>query len=165
MLDSTPQSPNPNLTRTGSSISTPERSSSPIKGIPFPASAATPARAETSTVSAQGVNGLWDDEDQKDLAGRARRELSVIEESSSIAQKEDGDALLDGGEDDQEGDEETVAAETPGVEADGGNDEPSEGVDLDVRDPEVGLDIGARQEAEGAQGEELPKPSVISVTT
>ena len=93
MLDSTPQSPNPNLTRTGSSISTPERSGSPMKGLPFPGSAPTPAHAETSTVSATGENGLWDDDDRQDLTSRARRELSVIDESSSIAPKDEADAL------------------------------------------------------------------------
>lgn len=93
MMDSTPQSPNPNLTRTGSpATSTPERTGSPMKGLAF-SKAATPASAETSTISAKGENGLWDDDESglsvRDKSSRARRELSVIEESSSIAQRED----------------------------------------------------------------------------
>lgn len=62
-----------------------------MKSIPFPASLPTPAQAETSTISAKGENGLWDDEDRHDLSSRARRELSVIEESSSIALRDEGD--------------------------------------------------------------------------
>jgi hypothetical protein len=90
MMDSVPQSPNPNLTRTASpATSTPERTGSPMKGLPFPAKAAIPALAETSTISAKGENGLWDDDDLKDRSSRARRELSVIEESSSMAQRDD----------------------------------------------------------------------------
>jgi len=85
-MDSTPQSPNPNLTRTGSpATSTPERTGSPMKGLAF-SKAATPAQAETSTILAKGENGLWDDDDvgstAKDQSSRARRELSVIEETS-----------------------------------------------------------------------------------
>lgn len=106
MLDSTPQSPTPNLTRTGSSpaISTPERSSSPMKGLPFPTKSATPARAETSTISAKGENGLWDDEDARDSrdSSRARRELSVIEESSSLVVKEDETLDASGGDVEEE---------------------------------------------------------------
>jgi hypothetical protein len=75
-----------------------------MKGLPlpFPSSGktATP-RAETSTVSAKGENGLWDD-DLRDSGSRegsrARRELSVIEESSSLAAKEDGVSDLQEGE-------------------------------------------------------------------
>jgi hypothetical protein len=92
MMDSVPQSPNPNLTRTASpATSTPERTGSPMKGLPFPAKAAIPAipaLAETSTISAKGENGLWDDDDLKDRSSRARRELSVIEESSSMAPRD-----------------------------------------------------------------------------
>jgi len=90
MMDSVPQSPNPNLTRTGSpATSTPERAGSPIKGLTY-TKAATPAQAETSTISAKGENGLWDDDEAgpsvREKGSRARRELSVIDESSSIAQ-------------------------------------------------------------------------------
>jgi hypothetical protein len=90
MMDSVPQSPNPNLTRTGSpATSTPERAGSPIKGLTY-SKAATPAQAEMSTISAKGENGLWDDDEAgpsvREKGSRARRELSVIDESSSIAQ-------------------------------------------------------------------------------
>jgi len=86
MMDSVPQSPNPNLTRTGSpATSTPERAGSPIKGLTY-TKAATPVQAETSNVSAKGENGLWDDDEAgpsigKGQGSRARRELSVIDES------------------------------------------------------------------------------------
>ena len=112
MMDSVPQSPNPNLTRTGSpATSTPERAGSPIKGLTY-TKAATPVQAETSTISAKGENGLWDDDEAgpsvREKDSRARRELSVIEESSSIAQGiEEADAAeasLDAGEDNQEAD-------------------------------------------------------------
>jgi hypothetical protein len=100
MMDSVPQSPNPNLTRTGSpATSTPERAGSPIKGLTY-SKAATPVQAETSTISAKGENGLWDDDEAgpsvggKGSSSRARRELSVIDESSSIAQgNEEGAAV------------------------------------------------------------------------
>jgi hypothetical protein len=98
MMDSVPQSPNPNLTRTGSpATSTPERAGSPIKGLTY-SKAATPAQAETSAISAKGENGLWDDDEAGPSVGgkssRARRELSVIDESSSIAQgTEEGAAV------------------------------------------------------------------------
>jgi hypothetical protein len=98
MMDSVPQSPNPNLTRTGSpATSTPERAGSPIKGLTY-SKAATPAQAETSTISAKGENGLWDDDEAgpsvREKGSRARRELSVIDESSSIAQgNEEGAAV------------------------------------------------------------------------
>jgi len=98
MMDSVPQSPNPNLTRTGSpATSTPERAGSPIKGLTY-SKAATPAQAETSTISAKGENGLWDDDEAgpsvREKGSRARRELSVIDESSSVAQgTEEGDAV------------------------------------------------------------------------
>ena len=68
-----------------------------MKGLPFPASAPTPAHAETSSVTASGESGLWGDEERQDMGGRARRELSVIEESSSIAPKDD-DVLQDAGD-------------------------------------------------------------------
>ena len=98
MMDSVPQSPNPNLTRTGSpATSTPERAGSPIKGLTY-SKAATPVQAETSTISAKGENGLWDDDEAgpsvREKGSRARRELSVIDESSSVAQgNEEGDAV------------------------------------------------------------------------
>lgn len=69
-----------------------------MKGLPFPAKAAMPALAETSTISAKGENGLWDDDDIKDRSSRARRELSVIDESTSLAQR-DEDVVEDGADD------------------------------------------------------------------
>ena len=99
MMDSVPQSPNPNLTRTGSpATSTPERAGSPIKGLTY-SKAATPAQAETSTISAKGENGLWDDDEAgpsvREKGSRARRELSVIDESSSIAQGNEEDNIVE----------------------------------------------------------------------
>jgi hypothetical protein len=99
MMDSVPQSPNPNLTRTGSpATSTPERAGSPIKGLTY-SKAATPAQAETSTISAKGENGLWDDDEAgpsvREKGSRARRELSVIDESSSIAQGNEDEAAVE----------------------------------------------------------------------
>jgi hypothetical protein len=101
MMDSVPQSPNPNLTRTGSpATSTPERAGSPIKGLTY-SKAATPVQAETSTISAKGENGLWDDDEAgpsvegKGSSSRARRELSVIDESSSIAQGNEEDVAVE----------------------------------------------------------------------
>lgn len=160
MLDSTPQSPTPNLTRTGSSISTPERSASPIKGIPFPASAVTPAKAEMSTVSAQGENGLWDDEDQKDLTSRARRELSVIEESSSIAQKEDVDTLPEHTDESHAEEAENDALESHGIEHEVRASESLEDAE-EVEDDSTATTL----EPGGAHEQEAPKPPVISVTT
>jgi hypothetical protein len=100
MMDSVPQSPNPNLTRTGSpATSTPERAGSPIKGLTY-SKTATPAQAETSTISAKGENGLWDDDEAgpsvREKGSRARRELSVIDESSSIAQGNEEEAAVEG---------------------------------------------------------------------
>ena len=101
MMDSVPQSPNPNLTRTGSpATSTPERAGSPIKGLTY-SKAATPAQAETSTISAKGENGLWDDDEAgpsvvgKGSSSRARRELSVIDEISSIAHGNEEEAAVE----------------------------------------------------------------------
>jgi hypothetical protein len=62
-----------------------------MKGLLFPAKTATPAQAETSTISARGENGLWDD-DERDKSSRARRELSVIEETGSTPLKEERSA-------------------------------------------------------------------------
>jgi len=63
-----------------------------MKGLAF-SKAATPVQAETSTISAKGENGLWDDDEAgssvKERSSRARRELSVIDESSSIVREED----------------------------------------------------------------------------
>lgn len=103
MMDSVQQSPNPNLTRTGSpATSTPERAGSPIKGLTY-SKAATPAQAETSTISAKGENGLWDDDEAgpsvREKGSRARRELSVIDESSSIAQGHEDGAAVEGSSD------------------------------------------------------------------
>lgn len=72
-----------------------------MKGLSFPGSAPTPAHAEMSTVSATGENGLWDDEDRQELSGRARRELSVIEEASSIAPDAQQDTVESGEEAEQ----------------------------------------------------------------
>jgi hypothetical protein len=101
MMDSVPQSPNPNLTRTGSpATSTPERAGSPIKGLTY-SKAAAPVQAETSTISAKGENGLWDDDEAgpsvggKGSSSRARRELSVIDESSSIAQGNEEESAVE----------------------------------------------------------------------
>lgn len=84
-----------------------------MKGLPFPGSTLTPAHAETSTVSATGENGLWDDEDRQELSGRARRELSVIEEASSIAP----DAPLDSVEGGEEVEPRTIHEEEQEEEA------------------------------------------------
>jgi hypothetical protein len=103
MMDSVPQSPNPNLTRTGSpATSTPERAGSPIKGLTY-SKAATPVQAEASTISAKGENGLWDDDEAGPSVGgegsRARRELSVIDESSSIAQGHEEESAVEASSD------------------------------------------------------------------
>lgn len=89
MLDSTPQSPNPGLSRTHSSpatvsvasSSTPG-TSSPLKPAPFLTTISSPSKAETSQISAMGESGWVDDEDES-RGGRARRELSVIDEQAS----------------------------------------------------------------------------------
>lgn len=101
-----------------------------MKGLPFPAAkSATPAQAETTAISARGENGLWDDDVDdgvKDLGtgngggSRARRELSVIEESSSAAQRDDGDtgniSANEEGEEDEEDEEDEGKADQ--IEAD-----------------------------------------------
>jgi len=100
MLDSTPQSPTPGLSRTHSSsgISTPDRLAS--KTVPFPTSFISPSRPETSSISATGENGWLDDEE--DRGDRARRELSVIDEGerdgSSIKARDDEDEGEDEGD-------------------------------------------------------------------
>lgn len=97
--------------------------------MPFPASAATPAQAETSNVQAQGENGLWSDDDERDRSSRARRELSVIEESSSLAPRDEVD-------DNQTGDapapEPAQGAEV--VDA-AGTQEPDAGEEADTETP------------------------------
>jgi len=96
-LNSSPQTPNPNLTRTNSSpaFSLPEQET-PIRGsIPFPKDNISPVDAETSVITAMGLTGSL----ERDGSGsRARRELSVIEErdAASILVRDediDGDAL------------------------------------------------------------------------
>jgi len=100
-----------------------------MKGLPLPfpsaGKTATP-RAETSTVSAKGENGLWDD-DLRDSGSRegsrARRELSVIEESSSLATKEDGVSDLhegEGGDVVEDREQQEAAAEEAAVEEEDG---------------------------------------------
>ncbi|WVR03845.1 hypothetical protein IAU60_000842 [Kwoniella sp. DSM 27419] len=92
MLDSLPQSPKPNLTRSGSSpaVSTPVRSSSPSKqGMPVPlvASSSTPSKAEAITEPVMGQMEAWIDskEERESGSGRARRELSIIEERDTAS--------------------------------------------------------------------------------
>ena len=96
MEASTPQSPNPTLPRTvsSSSSSTPNKQSPAKPGpVPFPAAVLSPSKAETTVVSAMGQNGFLDDDEN---AGRARRELSVIDEresSVSLRMDEDGRSI------------------------------------------------------------------------
>ncbi|WVF67156.1 hypothetical protein IAT40_001902 [Kwoniella sp. CBS 6097] len=110
LLDiSAPQSPTPNLTRTGSSpnVSTPARSASPSKApAPLTASSSTPSKAEATTESVMGqldgwLNGDGDEErrDRSSGSGRARRELSIIEERDA------GSVLIK----DEEGQEQVVS--------------------------------------------------------
>jgi len=93
MLDSTPQSPTPGLSRTQSmsGVATPDRLTA--KTVPFPTSFISPSRPETSSVSALGENG-WSD-DEEDRKDRVRRELSVIDEGekdgSSMKTREEGE--------------------------------------------------------------------------
>jgi hypothetical protein len=80
-----------------------------MKGLAF-SKAVTPALAETSTISAKGENGLWDDDESgpststiaREKNSRARRELSVIDESSSIAQKDEAGSGNESSEADEE---------------------------------------------------------------
>jgi hypothetical protein len=109
MLDSsTPQSPNPTLSRTHPSPSTdtPERAS-PAKGAPFSPLNFSPSIAETTAVVALGQNGWHADGDVEDIS-RATRELSVIDEreTNSTLQRnsnDDADGVLDSpsGQDDE----------------------------------------------------------------
>ncbi|WWD16557.1 hypothetical protein CI109_100984 [Kwoniella shandongensis] len=102
LLDSSaPQSPTPNLTRTHSSpsTSTPIRTSSPTKSTPFAASVTSPVGPETTTESVMGRHDGWLDGDTADKTenGRARRELSVIEErDASLLVAKDEDEPVDG---------------------------------------------------------------------
>ncbi|WVQ83624.1 hypothetical protein IAT38_005765 [Cryptococcus sp. DSM 104549] len=99
LLDSSaPQSPTPNLPRTlnsSPSTSTPGRSS-PTKPSLTATTAASPAAAKATTESVMGRHDGWLDEDEPEgsRSGRARRELSVIEEkdaSSVVVKSENGD--------------------------------------------------------------------------
>lgn len=103
-----------------------------MKGLAF-SKLATPALAETSTISAKGENGLWDDDEAgssstKDKSSRARRELSVIEETSIV--QRDGDAASVDGSLEAEAEDEGPAADvSPDTEDEldeGDGDEPDE---------------------------------------
>jgi hypothetical protein len=166
-MDSVPQSPNPNLTRTGSpATSTPERTGSPMKGLAF-SKAVTPALAETSTISAKGENGLWDDDESgpststiaREKNSRARRELSVIDESSSIAQKDEADSVTASSETGEE-----IASEVAPVRGVETEDELDEGEDDEL--PDVSEEGGGDVPEESPQGtmEQLQsdKPSVAA---
>ncbi|OCF34719.1 hypothetical protein I316_03762 [Kwoniella heveanensis BCC8398] len=120
LLDkSAPQSPTPNLTRTGSSpnVSTPARSASPSKApTPFTASLSTPSKAEATTESVMGQLDGWldDDEGRKERSsgsGRARRELSIIEErdAGSVLVRDEA-----GNQDDHPADDEAISDEGRG---------------------------------------------------
>ena len=92
-MDSTPQTPNPNHSRLDSSSST----SSPTPGkstlrrsVPFPASSPSASHPQTSSISATGYHGSGWSEDEQD-EGRAKRELSVIEERDANSTLGDGD--------------------------------------------------------------------------
>ncbi|OCF42419.1 hypothetical protein I317_03794 [Kwoniella heveanensis CBS 569] len=122
LLDkSAPQSPTPNLTRTGSSpnVSTPARSASPSKApTPFTASSSTPSKAEATTESVMGQLDGWfdDDEGRKERSsgsGRARRELSIIEErdAGSVLVRDEA-----GNQDDHPADEEAISDDGRGDE-------------------------------------------------
>jgi hypothetical protein len=155
-----------------------------MKGLPFPAAkSATPAQAETTTISARGENGLWDDDVDdgvKDLgignggSSRARRELSVIEESSSAALRDDGDigdisANEEGEEDEEdEGKADRTEADTR-VEAVEPDSEIQTAEDLDDHAPfkqhsymsnqAVAVETGA--EGQGRQEASSPDPTAV----
>jgi hypothetical protein len=161
-----------------------------MKGLPFPAAkSATPAQAETTTISARGENGLWDDDVDdgvRDLGtgngggSRARRELSVIEESSSVAQRDDGDTGdvsaneegEEGEEDDEdeedEGKADQIEADTQ-VEASEPESESQTAEDLDDHAPSkqhsyasneaVAVETGA--EGQGRQEASSPDPTAV----
>lgn len=76
MIDSSPKSPRPGLSRTPTSgTSTPDKRSSVVS--PFPTTIISPSRPEMSSIMALGES-RWLDEGEGE--GRARRELSVIDE-------------------------------------------------------------------------------------
>ncbi|KAK8861534.1 hypothetical protein IAR55_002356 [Kwoniella newhampshirensis] len=131
LLDSSaPQSPTPNLTRTHSSpsSSTPGRASSPGKMTSFPTTVTAPVEPETTVESVMGRHDGWLDGEpaSKNESGRARRELSVIEErdTNSIATKGD-EVDGDGGERDETSDDRPTVDEghSTGPEASTGEDE------------------------------------------
>ncbi|WVQ64865.1 uncharacterized protein L199_003034 [Kwoniella botswanensis] len=85
LLDSSaPQSPTPNLPRTGPS--TPARSSSPTKPTALATSTTTPSKAEPTTETVMGqLDGWLDSNHDRERSGRARRELSIIEERDAAS--------------------------------------------------------------------------------
>ncbi|WVW80094.1 hypothetical protein I302_102067 [Kwoniella bestiolae CBS 10118] len=91
LLDSSaPQSPTPNLPRTGPS--TPARSSSPTKPSALTTSTTTPSKAEPTTEPVMGqLDGWLDSDNIPEGFGRARRELSIIEErdAGSVIARDD----------------------------------------------------------------------------
>lgn len=91
MLDSgSPQSSDPDLTRTLLSAQmTNSDQSTPSRKLAFLAATTSPSNTETTPISAIGQNG-WPDE-AVESGGRAKRELSVIEEREmSLAPQEEG---------------------------------------------------------------------------
>ena len=90
MLDPSSQhSPSPNPTQTHPSLSNgTSDQTTPGRRAAYPAKAASSSEAETAVVSIMGQNGWLDDEAK--VEGRAKRELSVIEEqlSNSVTYKE-----------------------------------------------------------------------------
>ncbi|WWC68675.1 uncharacterized protein I206_102608 [Kwoniella pini CBS 10737] len=124
LLDSnSPQSPTPKLTRTNSSTpgtSTPTRISAPAA---MTTSNSTPSKAEPTTEPVMGkIDGWLDSEDTSDRNGRARRELSIIEErdAGSIATKEE-EENQDANEDEEEVEDER--------EDEDGSEGPTESID------------------------------------
>ncbi|WVQ94753.1 hypothetical protein IAU59_001834 [Kwoniella sp. CBS 9459] len=169
LLDkSAPQSPTPNLTRTGSSpnVSTPARSSSPSKAAanpgasaPLTASTSTPSKAETTTEPVMGQLDAWldgeDDRNERNSgSGRARRELSIIEErdAGSVLVREEGeDQVATYGDEDaeavtEEAGERSQAGMNGNVEEveEGGDDLPE-----DMRVTEEGSKTGDRDDTHG----------------
>ncbi|KAI9632553.1 uncharacterized protein MKK02DRAFT_40858 [Dioszegia hungarica] len=103
MMDSIPQSPTPGFSRTRSSPSHSASAStsgnaSPSRSAVFAplTPVAVPARAETSTVSALGISS------PDDGVGRARRELSVIDEREVALGEGSHVEVLDGEQDERE---------------------------------------------------------------
>ena len=92
LMDSTPPTPGPGTSQgdsPSSSSPTPGRASA-RKSVPFPAATPSPSKPETSSISAIGFHGSSWSEDESTDEGRAKRELSVIEErdTNSIADDE-----------------------------------------------------------------------------